>query len=427
MESLFLPTVRGQIGDWVYYSSVMPIKEVASRVSYVKNVHSSEVLSDLLQRSIKDKRKVEISDYLSKTDARFFNSLVLAVYGSNPEWYPASIASSETGSVDVNGDVGLLKFSGEEEIIPIDGQHRLAGIKTLFARYENNEISPKEEFPFTDDMIPVIFIAHRKESEAFRLRTRRLFTTLNKYAVKVNRYEIISLDEDDPMAITTRWLVENDSRFFEGRIKFKGGANISLEDGCLTSIENLYDVITILFTKVYKIGTVKQLTTGKRPSDTLIKEYREYALQFFECLAENYQEIEKYYSDENFEKYATRQREKGHLLFRPVGLKLFVNLISKFEDKDIAERFSQIKGVPYNLYDKPYYGLLMSEQGRMQDGNEAKVRNLIFHALGCPVNRNEIKSAKSGLSILTGQPVGKITNNMLPDSLDRLRQIKRVI
>ena len=425
MKSIFFPSIRGQIGDWVYYSSVIPILEIAERVSYVKDVHSCSSLSNLLQRSIKEKRKTEISDYLSKTDARFFNSLVLAVYGSNPEWFPASIAAAEAGVVDIEGEVGLLKFSGDEEIIPIDGQHRLAGIKTLFNRYNSGDISPNDEFPFTSDMVPVIFIAHRKESEAHRLRTRRLFTTLNKYAVKVNRYEIISLDEDDPMAITTRWLVENDKRFSEGRIKFKGGSNISVEDGCLTSIENLYDVITILFTKVYRIGTVKQLTTDKRPSDTLIKKYREYALQFFECLAENYQEIGKYYSHKNFEKYASRQREKGHLLFRPVGLKLFANLLSKFEGKDIADRFSQIKEVPYSLYDKPYFGLLMSEHGKMQDGNEAKVRNLIFHALGLPVNRNEIKSAKSGLSILTGQPVGKITNKMLPDSLGQLRKIKR--
>jgi DNA sulfur modification protein DndB len=335
-------------------------------------------LSELLQRGIKEKRKREISDYLYKTEERFFNSLVLAVYGENPEWLPASVSSKMFSEIEnFEGEVGVLKFSGKEKIIPIDGQHRLAGIKDLFERYEKNLIEPDDEYSFLDDNIPVIFVAHRTDSEKDRLRTRRLFTTLNKYAVKVNRYEVISLDEDDPMAITTRWLVENDRRFEEGRIKFKGGANISIGDSALTTIENIYDILTILFTSVFEKVSIKSLTNGSRPTKEKLQHYRKQALLYFDNLERNYSEIKRYYSESDYQKVAIKFRKKGSILFRPVGLKLMTNLISKFEFQNIEGRFEKIKNIPMNLNELPYYGLLITEDGRMQDGNEAKVRQFI--------------------------------------------------
>ena len=200
----------------------------------------------------------------------------------------------------------MLEFSGKEKIIPIDGQHRLAGIKNLINMYNRGKKQPDVDFPFISDIIPVIFIAHRKNNEGNRLRTRRLFTTLNKYAVKVNRYEVISLDEDDPMAITTRWLVEKKKKFNKDRIKLKGGANISLKDSQLTTIENLYDVLVILFTKVYQKTTKKNLTTCLRPSEKELNKYREYALKYFELLELNYPAIRKYYLAADYKNYAIK-------------------------------------------------------------------------------------------------------------------------
>lgn len=424
MKSIFFPSVRGIIGDWVYYSSVMPIQEVSARVDFVKDVHKTDELSELLQRGIKRKRINEISEYLSSNKERFLNSLVLAVYGSNPEWFPASISAIQSLNFDkIEGDVGLLEFSGKEKIIPIDGQHRLAGIKNLINMYNQGKKMPDIDFPFINDIIPVIFIAHKKNTEENRLRTRRLFTTLNKYAVKVNRYEVISLDEDDPMAITTRWLVEKKRKFNKDRIKLKGGANISSNDSHLTTIENLYDVLVILFTKVYQKTTKKHLTTCLRPSEKELDGYKEYALKFFSLLELNYPVIKKFYLTDDYKNYAIKQRKSGNLLFRPVGLKLLANLLSKQEDIELAERFNKIKQIPINLNIKPYIGLLYSYEGRMLDQNEAKVRNILLSALGVRLNRNEKRSAMAGLSILKGTAIGNIAVRDIPKTLDELKAL----
>jgi len=420
MSTVFFPSIRGTVGDWVYYTSVMPIKELADRVDFVRDVHKSKTLSEYLQRGIDPKRTKKISDYLAKTDERFFNSLVLAVYKNQPEWYPAAVESSEVEANSIQGDVGLLKFDGEEMIIPIDGQHRLAGIKKLLERYEDDEIEENDSFPFMKDVIPVIFIAHREKSEKTMLRTRRLFTTLNKYAVKVNRFEIISLDEDDPMAITTRWLVEHDERFGEGRIKFKGGSNINLDDGCLTSVENLYDVLTILFTRIIQKVRPSTLTTGPRPSKADLLWYRKSALEFFDCIEGSYSQIASYFNADNFEEYAQKERKEGHVLFRPIGLKLFANLIAKYDDLSIEERFDRIKKVPVYMKAPPYHGLLISEQGKMHDGNETKVRNLLLSALGFDLSPTEKRSARTGLSIMWNEPLNRVRNDMIPTDFDEM-------
>ena len=115
------------------------------------------------------------------------------------------------------------------------------------------------------------------------------------------------------MAITTRWLVENDARFEEGRIKLKGGANISSSDGALTTIENIYDVLTILFTSVYQKVRKKTLTNCLRPPDKELINYRNYALQYFHLLELNYPEILRDYSKANYRKYAIKKRKAGNI------------------------------------------------------------------------------------------------------------------
>src|SRR5699024_5656182 len=103
--------------------------------------------------------------------------------------------------------MGLLDFPGNHKIFPVDGQHRVEGIKA--ALLEKPELK--------DQKIAVIFIGH-KNDEAGKQRTRRLFTTLNRYAKPVLLDDIIALDEDDVVAITTRFLLEEYDLFTGKRV-----------------------------------------------------------------------------------------------------------------------------------------------------------------------------------------------------------------
>ena len=86
-ESLLLPSLRGVMGNWVYYSSLMRLRQIAMRVSFATELQKNKNLSSMIQRELKKKRSKEITDYLSTNEDRFFNSLVIATYGGEPNWY----------------------------------------------------------------------------------------------------------------------------------------------------------------------------------------------------------------------------------------------------------------------------------------------------------------------------------------------------
>ena len=82
-----LPALRGMMGDWIYYSCLMNLADLSSRVRYADEVHKNKSLSDMIQRQIKGNRGKQIAEYLSTQPERFFNSLVIATYGGQPNWH----------------------------------------------------------------------------------------------------------------------------------------------------------------------------------------------------------------------------------------------------------------------------------------------------------------------------------------------------
>lgn len=53
-ESLYLPALRSQMGDRIYYISFMSMKDVTERVSLAGEIHKSEQLNALIQRQLSE-------------------------------------------------------------------------------------------------------------------------------------------------------------------------------------------------------------------------------------------------------------------------------------------------------------------------------------------------------------------------------------
>ncbi len=163
-----IPAIRAHIGDWVYYVATMRFKDVSEYVKRVDNeLHKSDLLKQMLQRSITNNYK-SIANYIETQEERFFNALVLAVYDGVPTWHEVRLEYDD-GSEFYN--LGVLELNGDEKIFPVDGQHRVEGIKKVV----------NESDKYNDEQIPVIFIGH-KTDDAGMQRSRRLFSTLNRYA-----------------------------------------------------------------------------------------------------------------------------------------------------------------------------------------------------------------------------------------------------
>ena len=210
-----------------------------------------------------------------------------------------------------------------------------------------------------EEGLSIIFIAHRTNSEGME-RSRRLFTTLNKNAVRVSKGETIVLDEDDAMAITVRSLVTKNQMFMEDRILNNATDNVSKSNQtCLTTIGNLYDLLGILFTKVYIISKKKTLKEKKdeltkiRQSDEILNQHYVNACDYFQQFTNSFLPLQEFVNSGNdypviVEKY--RHADGGSVLFRPIGLKILTEIIAILVEKyPQSECFNMISKLAYRL------------------------------------------------------------------------------
>lgn len=390
MKKLYLPSLRGLIGDWVYYPTLMKLKDIADRIKIAEELYESKTLSDMVQRYIKRNRGREIKDYLLNQQQRFFNSLIVAVYEGDPTWY--DITSIESNNLldtedipeDVVAGIGILSLNGEEKLFTLDGQHRLIGIKEAIV--ENPELGEEE--------LSIIFIAHRTDLEGVE-RSRRLFTTLNKNAVRVSKGEIITLDEDDTMAITVRRLVSENSMFTEDRILNNTTDNIPKSNQtCLTTIGNLYDLLGILFTKVSIISKKKRPSDRKkeltkiRQSDEVLNQHYANACDYFQQLTNSFLPLQEFVNSGNdypivVKKY--RHSEGGSVLFRPMGLKILTEIMAILVEKySLSECFKMISKLPIDLAQDPYNGVIWDSSQKKIINGSTLARNLLLYMLDHP-------------------------------------------
>ena len=361
-STLLLPSLRSCIGDWVYYVATMTFSQVVERIKVGEEVYGKRELRDMLQRAL-TARSEEIADYLKREKQRFFNAIVAAIYGGEPEWYPVDLKGNiEVPTKElpeaVRQGFGVLSLSGEESIFALDGQHRLKGIERALSQRAS----------LKNEELTVIFVGHL-DTKAGKERTRRLFSTLNRYAKPVTLGEIIILDEDDAMAIVTRRLLEKhpllsrDEAIYIGKTKVVPRSN----KDCITSIQTLYEVLSILFFPLTKDGR-KDLNTAKRmrPSNSELDHYYGEAEDFWGRLEKYFAPLQEISRADDLSGIAGKYRGQsgGHLLFRPVGLLAIARSVRRAKDAGISmDRFIRaISKLPLELSNNPWAGLLWNSQ-----------------------------------------------------------------
>lgn len=384
-QEIVLPALRGVMGDWVYYSCLMDLGELSSRVHFADEIHKNQALSDMIQRELEKGRSAQIAEYLRIQPERFFNSLVIATYGGQPNWHALTDVRSKANKNDLKklkdntiASVGFLTLRGDEKLFALDGQHRLAGIKK--AVKDGIENDPYDE-------VSVILVAHQDTDRGLE-RTRRLFTTLNKTARPVKKGDIIVLDEDDVMAICVRRLIEETEMFGGKRIAFVASNNMPVGNTTsLTTIGNLYDVFAVLFTDARSsLQTEKFKLQRVRPTDEKLNAYFVYARRLFIQLRKNFEELDEFFSVQDtvpvVKKY--RGNHGGNALFRPLGLEIFTRIISRLtKDMSLAQSVKLAARLPRDLNVEPFEGLMWDSNSKtILDGHKVTLREVLLYMLG---------------------------------------------
>ncbi len=349
------PGVRASMGRWTYYIVKMTMKDLATSVNFAQQ---GKALEETLQRQLNDSRaKKEIVSYLQRQPDRFFNSVVIAAEGGDPKWFPVKMTDDPAlallqGSPLLENAFGVLRFDGTEKYFALDGQHRLKAIRELTEPdspfYLNRPVG------FENEEISVVLVVPGdvEEVKEFRRRFRRLFGHLNRYAKPMDLATTIIMDEDDSFAIVTRQLFE-DHEFFQSVGPHKNsvvvdttkGANMNANQVHFTKLEVLYAVNEIL------LDSAERKNLGFDPQGTKAKDFKRYRPNDDEVLDKLYAELSMYWTAilnvvPELRSEAVKMRnhsvigaadkgdDRDHMLFWPIGQKLFALLVRTLFDQD---------------------------------------------------------------------------------------------
>ena len=365
MSQTVSPAIRAQFGDWEYYFTTMKARDAVREIKLPNELFDTRAtaLDERMQRELRASTRVApMVEYL-KQAYRFYSPLVVALKGGNPVFVPIEMANPDQEQmVDVGAfDFGILRFDGTQDYFVLDGQHRLASLGAAID-HGNDEVR--------GDDIGLIIIQHRDGPDG-TIRTRRLFTNLNRWAKATTMSENITIDEDDGVAIITRRLVR-DHPILADKIWYKSkqlppNGNDSGIDArmCFTTLETVYNCNKTIVRARYSFpANWEKVRPEPEELDELYGECQEYwdglrEIEEIELLASGKK------SPYEFRPNSVEERGTGHLLFRPIGLETLARAIpailpdSTSNLNEVSQAFKACAKVDWTLSSPPWLGVFL--------------------------------------------------------------------
>ena len=330
MSKWTVPCVRGLIGDRVYYSALLRADQIASRIEPAHKIREAKSLDDFLQRKLHDRRE-KIAKYLCTRSDRFFNSIIVGVFGGLPKWLPFDLHKAASDlAIDkdslTSDTMGLLVFSGTEHMFAVDGQHRVEGIR--IAHDKCPEIVKEDEYS-------VVFVAHIDDKQG-KVQTRRLFSDINKRAVPVSNGDKVVIDEDELNAVVARRIYASYRHFKHGDL-IANTEKEKLPEGDrkhFTNLLTLYAVNKRLRQLYRRVRGVPEYDPQN------VTAFCEVVTTFYDFVVANIPSYHRYFSSKHPSLIAQRKNNRN-LLFRPAGLRVLCALYVHFASQDQLPRLAQ--------------------------------------------------------------------------------------
>lgn len=384
----FVPAFKAHVGDWDYYLCLMSYAQVAREINFAYEFGVNKDLGSMIQRGI-GVRTQEITKYLLQNNRRFLGALIVAAWGGDPEYLPLRMDDSEDQGVlsGVDREFGVLIFDGTHQFFALDGQHRLRAIK--------DALKQKPELGSED--IAVIIVPHFDDADG-RQTTRRLFTNINRNAVKTSAQENIALDEDDGFAILTRRLLDEhpfigkdgvvqvfSKRGEEGELRL-ATRQVPVSGSAWTTIGVLYDMLRTLG---YDLdGTMHVLT--QRATDEVLDESYDILSRRLDHLLDACGDLAKQYDSAISGKELRSPKgleNDGHPFMRPVvqvGVARAVRHVVQQRLLTWDEAMEKLRALDWRIASPPFMAVWQltpgaRAQGKMATGKDATT--LLFDLL----------------------------------------------
>jgi DNA sulfur modification protein DndB len=196
MASSF-PALKGVMGDLEYYITMMKLGELVKQVGYAEDLQKWD---EGIPSEYKKQRKLNMSrvttemvPYLTANPDHFYAAITAEV--ERPGDPTSKITFEPT---DASGEVGLVKFDGSENIMALDGQHRLKSI----------ELALKDHPDLARESVAVILVP----GKGFR-RSQQLFSDLNRYAKQPSKTLNLLFEHREFFAGVAKEVAENAATF----------------------------------------------------------------------------------------------------------------------------------------------------------------------------------------------------------------------
>ena len=283
-----IPAMRGSFGSTEFFVVTMRAKELADKLVIPKELDEWDemTIEERFQREVNYNRvKKHIAPYLANDPDRFFGAFIVDIYNADGVQFETleKIVSKLPALYQMAGSAfGFLYLQGNEVLVPLDGQHRLAAIRFAISGKDEkgkdiNGMSPS--LAVANDLCTVILVKHDPK------KARKIFNKVNRYAKSTSKSDNLITADDDIIAVITREEIA-DKIIHERLVNYESNT-LQKTSHHFTTLSTIYEA-----TKIILEDTFSRIDTTVLPAPADQNLYRAEARETWQTLCSGVQIFE---------------------------------------------------------------------------------------------------------------------------------------
>lgn len=399
MASL-LPAMRGKFGSTEFYIITMRAKELTEKLTIPKEMENDgwENLSieEKYQREINYTRvKKHIAPYLVEDEDRFFGAFIVDVMnGDDMQFEPITDIAKKLPSLyeKTANSIGTLTLQGNEILIPLDGQHRVAALKFAISGKDEKQkdisgLTPNPDI--ANDVCTVILVKHDDK------KARKIFNKVNRYAKSTSKSDNLITADDDIIAVVSREQVAK--KVINDRLVNYQSNTLTPKMHYFTTLGIIYDATKLILEDELS----KRIDITKLPHDAEITICKTTTLKFWQEFIKI--QIFSDAVDDTTEEGDNKRKEirKNYTLGKPIVQLALIDACIRLrqEDSDTGARVSwdklrkRIDSVDWTVANPLWQGVLMNGPKIITGKTPAKfAARFISYYLGEKLEKIELET-----------------------------------
>ena len=393
--SILVAAMKGKFGSTEYFLTSMKAQELVGKVVIPSEMEGWDnmTLEEREQRDINYTRVInQIVPYLAKDKDRFFGSVIVTARGLDPDASFEHISEIATKGIpklyqNQTVNMGFLTIDGGVQLFPLDGQHRLKALEFAISgkSHKEREIANVRPDPsLAEEDVSVILIPYD------RVKSRKIFTKVNRYAKPTTTSQNLVTDDDDIIAVLSRDTANNQNLIGARLVKYKNNT-LSDKDMYFTTLPTLAEcneaILNAHFPKKVDRTQITEPDTAKLYKGK-VDEVWKFLVEHIELFSDSLEDKDEGGDDRR------KEIRQDYLLGKPVPqaclVKVFVRLTTAPTNFTYEQAANKLNSVDWLITAKCWDRLLISG-GKIQTKNRVLVTDVLCCQLGEKVD-NEKKT-----------------------------------